>query len=238
MNIMKSCRICLFVSCLSLFAGCTLDQNDEPQLLLLTREYDFSQGIHDWAAGFADFSADPADSTAFELKYGYAEPVESLVTKRSVMLSGNNVNQDLFMYLKRRIDGLEPNRYYTLTFAVDLASDLKGAVTSSGGAVYLKVGASGVEPRTVIDRGQYVMNIDKGNHGVAGGDMISLGDIISTATGATYSLVSRNNTMANSRYTARTNANGELWLIIGTDSNLGGIITLYYTRINVVISAS
>lgn len=235
---MKSGGIILLFGCFTFLAGCTLEESDAPQLLLLTREYDFSQGTQEWSAGFSDFPSDPKDSAAFELKYDYAEPAESLVTKRSVMLSGNNVNSDLFMFLKRRIDGLQPNKSYTLTFAVDMATDLKGTVSSSDGAVYLKAGAVGMEPRSLIDRGQYVMNIDKGNHGLAGNDMISLGDIRVASTTASYSLVTRNNTMANSRYTARANSNGELWLIIGTDSNLAGTTTLYYTRINVVISAS
>lgn len=238
MNVMKLGRIFFLAASSIFFVGCALEERDEPQLLLLTREYDFSQGLQDWSAGFSDYPSNPEDSAAFGLKYDYAEPIESLVTKKSVMLSGNNVNKDLFMFLKRRIDGLEPNRSYTLTFAVDLATDLKGAVTSSGGSVFLKAGATALEPRSVIDAGQYVMNIDKGNHGVAGQDMISLGDIFSPSTGSTYSLVSRNNTMANSRYTARTNSNGELWLVVGTDSSMQGITTLYYTRINVVISAS
>ncbi|HEU5145726.1 MAG TPA: hypothetical protein VFT90_03390, partial [Chryseosolibacter sp.] len=73
---------------------------------------------------------------------------------------------------------------------------------------------------------------------MVGEDMISLGDIYADSNGASYALVSRNNTMSNSRYVAKTNSNGELWLIIGTDSSLGGVTTLYYTRINVVFSAS
>jgi hypothetical protein len=68
--------------------------------------------------------------------------------------------------------------------------------------------------------------------------MISLGDI-ATATNATgYTLVTRNNTMANSRYVAKTNADGELWLIVGTDSNYEGTTTVFYNRINVLFSAS
>lgn len=238
MNLMKLPKLILLLGCFTFFAACTLDESDAPQLLLLTREYDFTQGPQEWSAGFSDFPSDPKDSAAFELKYDYAEPAESLVTKKSVMLSGNNVNSDLFMFLKRKIDGLEPNKSYTLTFAIDMATELKGVVSSSGGAIYLKVGAAGIEPRSVIDRGQYVLNIDKGNHETAGEDMISLGNIRTASAATSYALVSRNNTMTNSRYTARANANGELWLIIGTDSSLAGTTTLYYTRINVVISAS
>ena len=228
----------LFFVCISLFSGCTLEESDSHQLLLFTKDFDFNQGIHGWDAGFADFPSDPEDSTAFALRAGYSEPIDSKLTKRSLMLSGNNRNNDLFMYVKKKVDGLKPNSDYTLTFAVELASDLNAALSTSGGALYLKVGASNMEPRSVIDRGQYVMNIDKGNQAMAGEDMISLGDIYAESNGASYALVSRNNSMSNSHYIARTNSRGELWLIIGTDSGLGGVTTLYYTRISVVFSAS
>lgn len=235
---MKRCRISLFASCIVLFSGCSLEESDSPQLLLFTKDFDFNQDAHGWDMGFSDYPSNPEDSTAFELRALYTDPVDSKLTKRSLMLSGNNMNNDLFMFLKKRIDGLQPNRDYTLTFGVELASDLNAAVTTTGGAVYLKVGASNIEPRSVIDRGEYVMNIDKGDQATSGEDMISLGDIYAASNGASYTLISRNNTLSNARYIARTNSRGELWLIIGTDSSLGGVTTLYYTRINVVFSAS
>lgn len=235
---MKLRRIYHLILCLPLFSGCNFEESDSPQLLLFTKDFDFNEGIHGWTAGFADFPASPEDSTEFELRAGYSDPLDSKLTKRSLMLSGNNHNNDLFMYVKKKIDGLEPNRDYTLTFGVELASDLNASVSTMGGALYLKVGASNIEPKSVIDAGQYVMNIDKGDQSMVGEDMISLGDIYADSNGASYALVSRNNTMSNSRYVAKTNSNGELWLIIGTDSSLGGVTTLYYTRINVVFSAS
>ena len=235
---MKLCRISVLVFCVGFFSGCGIEESDNAKLLLFTKDFDFNQGIHGWEVGFADFPSNPEDSTAFQLRAEYSEPVDSKLTKRSLMLSGNNRNNDLFMYVKKKVDGLQPNGDYTLTFGVELASDVNAALYSAGGAVYLKVGASNIEPKSVIDGGQYVMNIDKGNQAAAGEDMISLGDIYAEGNGATYALVTRNNTMSNSRYTVRTNSQGELWLIIGTDSGLGGITTLYYTRINVVFSAS
>ena len=82
------------------------------------------------------------------------------------------------------------------------------------------------------------MNIDKGDEDKGGQDAISLGNIAETEKSSGLILLTRNNTMANSRYMARTNGNGELWLIIGTDSSMPGTTTLFYTRVNVVFSAS
>jgi hypothetical protein len=154
------------------------------------------------------------------------------------MLSGKNVNKDLFMYIKKKVDGLKPDTDYTLTFSVELASDLNAATPVAGGAVYLKAGATHSEPKSVIEVGQYVMNIDKGNQDSGGEHMVLLGDILAENASTAYSLITRNNTMSNSRYVAKTNSNGELWLIIGTDSSLEGTTKVFYTRVKVVFSAS
>ena len=223
---------------LAIFSSCGLEENDEAALSIFTEDFDFNQGDHDWSPGFADYPAASEDSIAFELKYAYTEPIDSKLTKRSVMLSGKNLNRDLFMYIKRKIDNLRPNTDYTITFTVELASDLNSALPASGGAVYLKAGASHLEPKSVIEAGNYTMNIDKGNGDTEGEDMIVLGDLFTATNNTTYALITRNNTMANSRYVARTNSNGELWLIIGTDSSCEGTTKVFYTRINVVFSAS
>ena len=44
--------------------------------------------------------------------------------------------------------------------------------------------------------------------------------------------------MANNRYVAKTNSDGELWLIVGTDATVEGTAKVFYTRITVVFSAS
>lgn len=230
-------RLFLFIF-LTAFYSCDLEEKDPSALLIFTQDFDFNEGEHAWQAGFADYPAAPEDSSLFQLRHAYTDPVDSKLTKRSVMLSGRNVNRDLFMYLKKKIDNLQPNTDYTITFNVELASDLKQVLSESGGAVYLKAGASNSEPKSLIEAGSYIMNIDKGNAGSAGEDMISLGDLFAASTNTEYALINLNNTMANSRYVARTNSNGELWLIIGTDASCEGTTKVFYTRIKVVFSAS
>ncbi len=235
---MKVWRIPIAIALAAIFWGCNLDDGGETGLLIFTGDYDFNEEQYDWAAGFADYPSSAEDSSKFELKSAYTEPIDSKLTKRSVMLSGKNVNRDLFMYIKKEVSGLKPNTDYTLTFSVELASDLNAATTVSGGSVYLKAGATGSEPKSVIDAGRYVMNIDKGNQESAGEDMVLLGDILAENYNAGYAMVTRTNTMSNSRYTARSNSDGALWLIVGTDSSLEGTTKVFYTRIKVVFSAS
>ena len=236
--IMKLCRKAFCIIFFAVLSSCSLDEKDQAPLLISSADFDFSQGEQGWGPGFADYPAGPDDSILFDLRYAYTDDVpESLLTKRSHMLSGKNLNKDLFMYLKRKVDQLKPNTDYTITFTIELASNLKNPL-SIGGSVYLKAGATHIEPKSVIEAGNYVLNIDKGDGGIAGEDVITLGDIATPANSTGYAVVTRNNTMANSRYIAKTNSEGELWLIVGTDSNLEGSTTVFYTRINVVLSAS
>ena len=234
MNMKLGCRV-HWLAFLALFSACSMDEDDK-DLLIFSKDYDFNESDHGWQAGFADYPAGP-DSALFELKYNYTDQV-GLLTKRSVMLQGNNRNRDLFMFIKKKVDGLEPNREYTITFSVELASSADALYTDSQGSVYLKAGAVTTEPHSLIQGGDYVMNIDKGEAGQGGQDAISLGDIIAENKNSGLVLLTRNNTMANSRYIAETNDRGEIWLIIGTDSSMEGLTTLFYTRVNVVFSAS
>ncbi|HET9486968.1 MAG TPA: hypothetical protein VFO54_06020 [Chryseosolibacter sp.] len=232
---MKLCRIAPWVIFLGLFSSCSFEVEDKD--LILSMNFDFNESDHGWKHGFAEYPAGPDDSALYELKYAYTDqPAGSLLTKRSIMLSGKNLNQDLFMFLKKKITGLKPDTDYTITFNVDLSSQCSGA-NATAGSVYLKAGAMGREPVRVNQSGYYVMNIDKGDQDVEGQEVVSLGNIV-PASNTTYSLITlNNNSLTNSRYISRTNADGELWLIIGTDSNLEGTASFFYNRINVAFSA-
>lgn len=234
---MKLCRKAHWVLFLVAFSACGPDDADNDHLLIFSQQYDFSESNHGWEPGFADYPASQGDSTMYELKYAYTDQPQTLVTKKSVMLSGKNLNRDLFMFLKKKISGLAPDTDYTITFNVELASTCEAYTAGSGGAVYLKAGAVTTEPKRVIEGTSYVMNIDKGDNADAGTDVILLGNILSSGSTG-FTLQNKNNAMANTRYVVRTNSAGELWLLLGTDSTLEGTTAVFYMRVNVVFSAS
>ena len=237
---MKLCHYITGLVVLVVLAACSFEEEDSGSLLISTHDFDFNESDHSWKPGFADFPAGSEDSALFELEFAYTDqPSESKLSKKSLMLSGNNLNEDLFMYVKRKIHGLRPGTEYTVTFNVELASNFNASLDpATTGSVCLKAGATPVEPRSVIDANYFVMNIDKGNRANSGEDMISLGDIRTPQSSSGYALISRNNTMANSRYVSRSSSTGELWLIVGTDSDMTGTTTVFYSRITVVLSAS
>ena len=237
MKVVRGLFLAVFLSSLS---SCALESGDAG-LYIFSFEYDFSESTHDWVTGFSDYPAGPDDSAFFELKHAHTGcPTGG---GKAIMISGNNHNDDLFMFIKKKISGLKPNSDYTLTFDVELASNAPHGVSGSNGApgenVFLKVGASGMEPKSVIEENKFAMNIDKGNQGEGGEDMIPIGDIATLDTSGNYTIISRSNLASSNTQplTGRTNSRGELWFIVGTDSGFEGVTTLYYTAINVVLSS-
>jgi hypothetical protein len=205
--------------------------------------YDFSTDTEGWLIDFADY---PVGEEAFyELAGGHAmlpPPLDE--TDGALRLSGSNRSDDLFMFAKKKLEGLEPNTTYGVTFSLNIASDAaSGSVGIGGGpgaSVNVKIGATAVEPMKVIateDFGYeayYVMNIDKGNQFQSGEDMMRIGDFENGTDEFAYALINRNN--AQNPFEAQTNSEGELWLVVGTDSGFEGITTIYYTAITVSLT--
>lgn len=240
---MKTCGKLLIMILLIPFSGCDLS-GDENGILVFSRSFDFSKSQSEWAVEFTDYPSGAEDSALYELRYAYTNRPENLgVNKMSMMLSGSNHSDDLFMFMKRKISNLAPNTDYAIVFEVELASNAPmGAVGiggSPGESVFLKAGASGTEPRKVIDGNLFSLNIDKGNQSTQGENSIVLGNIAVNYYTKEYALITRNNADVNSSpLIAKSNSKGELWLIVGTDSGFEGTTTVYYTKINVMFSTS
>ena len=201
--------------------------------------YTFEQGPQGWKVGFADLPVDP-DQSIFELEYGVRALPDGL-EGNGIYVQGHNRSDDLFMFLKREIHGLKPNATYTVIASIDLAANVPagsmGIGGSPGDSVFMKAGASTVEPTTVEDDTAHLrMNIDKGNQANAGQDMLVLGDVANPdVVRDEYRL----KTLRNADRPLKVDADSEdrMWLIVGTDSGFEGLTTLYYTRISYTLSA-
>ena len=237
---MKTCGKLIFFILLAGLCGCDMSA-DSNGIMVFSYSFDFSQGQDSWYGDFTDFPAD-VDSSSYELKFAYTDRPSNLGTnKKSIMVSGNNQSDDLFMFMKRKITDLSPNTDYTLVFEVELASNAPAGYVGAGGApgesVFLKAGASSTEPKKVIEDNQYALTVDKGNQSTSGEMAIVLGNIAVPLNSQDYALITRNSA-TNAPFTAKSNSKGEIWLIIGTDSGFEGTTTVYYTKVNVVFSTS
>ena len=239
---MKMCGKLGFIAMLVFgLTGC-MSADEGSGILVFTHSFDFSTEQGDWTVDFSDFPASSTDSTDYELSWAYTDRPENLgANLKSIMISGNNHSDDLFMFMKRKITGLSPNTDYTIVFNIELASNASqgpGVGGSPGESVYLKAGAVGIEPKALIDNKQHVLNIDKGNQSDPGESTVLLGNIAVSPYTDRYTLITRTNTGSQVPFVARANSKGELWLIIGTDSGFEGLTTVYYTKVNVIFSTT
>jgi hypothetical protein len=196
--------------------------------------FDFQGGTEGWTGDFADYPA--GDSLFYQLKFAWQplpHPLDS--ASHALMLTGNNHSDDLFMFIKKKITGLTPNKLYSITISMEIASEAPTHAIGIGGApgesVFLKAGATLIEPRKVLNEGFFLMNIDKANQAGRGTDMDTLGHIGVTDTTTVFTIIERSN--KDHPFRILTDDSGEVWICIGTDSGFEGTTTVYYSRIEV-----
>ncbi|WP_266368910.1 hypothetical protein [Tellurirhabdus rosea] len=197
---------------------------------------EFRNSAESWSGDFADYDEQQKDIMEFSFKHDFL-PAPLDRSKKALMITGHNRSDDMFMFVKRKVTGLQPNTTYRLIFEVELASqypeDGIGIGGSPGGSVYLKAGASATEPAKVKKGTFFDFNLDKGNQAVGGRDAVLLGNVGIPGSDYSYKLIQRKN--SEQGFAVTTNAQGELWLFVGTDSGFEGQTTLYYNRIKVTV---
>lgn len=198
-----------------------------------TPSFTFENSAEGWTGGFADYPVSEDDF--YEISFEWAPlPAPLDQSQKALEISGNNHSDDLFMFVKRKIEDLQPSTSYQLTFSIELASNAPDGSFGIGGSpansVYLKAGATQEEPKAVQQDGEWQMNIDKGNQSQGGEDMLVLGDIATDKEDFEYALISRSN--VDNPLSITSDGNGVVWVIIGTDSGFEGITTLYYNQID------
>ena len=199
-------------------------------------EFDFSKDAEGWVGDFADY---PSGEEAFyELKAEYAAlPAPLDGNNGALMLSGNNHSDDLFMFIKKKLTGLVPNKNYSVTFDIEIASNAAnnsgGIGGSPGSSVFIKAGATNIEPkRELAGEGYYRMNIDKGNQAQSGSEMKVIDDFSNGTDEFEYQLKSLDD---QTTFQVQADSDGVLWLIVGTDSGFEGKTTIYYSGIKVFL---
>lgn len=232
----------LLVTTLAFGAGAAPGSGFVPQLGLVSYSFGFQNSHNGWIGGFCDYPA--SDVGYYDLVTARKTLPRSLDPSRwGLYLGGTNHSDDLFMYLKRRISGLSACTAYRVHFKVEIATNAPSGCFGIGGApgeaVFVKAGASTVQPQSLLEEdGWYWMNIDKGHQSQAGVNSIMLGDIANTNTDCDaprweYKTLDSKSSFVRSR----TDSDGRLWLFVGTESGFEGRTTLYYTRIAVWLIA-
>lgn len=214
------------------FSSCLKNEGTRQVKTLHT---DFVNGEDGWQAGFSEYNGDNVE--IYELEEGLAPLPEPLdAGKQGYRISGMNRSDDLFMYLTKRVQGLKPGVRYHGQFTVKLASNAPSGAIGAGGApgesVGIGIGMLTEKPLSTADEDNfYRMNIGKIQQCCTDGtDMVVVGDIANGTEEEVYTMIERTG-----EFSAETDHQGILWLVVGTDSGYEGRTTLYYTDIEVVL---
>jgi hypothetical protein len=226
---MKTVRL-LFALSLCLIAAC--QQEEDPGFEIFSKTYDFNTTSDGWASDFTDYPVGAtveADSIyAWKAEYPATCPSS---TDHGLMLTCNDVYGGIFMFIKKKLQGFQPNTNYTLRYQIELT-------TNAPQGVVLKAGASELEPKKVIEVDHYILNVDKGSKTSSGENLVAVGDIGVPANSSYSKLVLGNTSTYDAPIFVKSNSKGEIWLIIGTDSSIQGITTVYYSEVNVIFNVS
>lgn len=191
--------------------------------------FDFSQGQHDFAPGFADYvTYDPLYyDEMYEMAAGWKPLPPALGTRPALFISGTNPGDGLFMYFKRQVSGLQPNAAYQIDFRIDIATEVSSDPLEIGNV--LKAGGSPLQPANLmISNGAFRVhriNWDKGRRFNPGAEALVLGGI-PAAPGGPFQIATLSSAEP---LLVSTDPWGSLWLFFGTDSVLEGSSDLYYT---------
>lgn len=199
--------------------------------------YNFNANSDGWVGDFADYPNEPNVEEFYEFEFSHSNLPSPLNNSDGALKqSGNNHSDDLFMFVKKKISGLEPNTSYAveieIKIATNAASGSVGVGGSPGESVFVKAGASTNEPMKVLDNSDnhYRMNIDKGNQATDGVNMKLIGDFSNGTDLNDYTLKTLETTNA---INVMSDENGNLWIIVGTDSGFEATTTIYYNQIKV-----
>lgn len=231
-------------------SGCLLNEGPtepttQPDFI---SSFNFRGGNQNWTTSFAEYMDAAKDTLA--LQGGRLRTPITYTTSDSLLgVRGKDNNKDLFLFFRRKVDGLKANTMYRLEFQVELVAHNISVVREVGSnnqpkpMAFFKVGALAAEPtatltETTTDLGYigYKTNFSKGNHDESGNDLKSLGAVpYVTIGGHSGNLYADNRSIP---ITTMSNASGELWLIMGFDANLRGEhayyisqLLVYYTEI-------
>lgn len=195
----------------------------------------FENGFDGWSVDLAEYNTS-MDSSTIEFKYAIAKmPSDS--TKKGLRVQSHNRSDDMFMYAKKKIGGLDSKKTYEVFFDIELGTYFHansiGIGGSPGSSVYVKAGASSKEPTKYLEGDFYKFSLDKGNQLEGGKELVTIGDASNGLSEPGFKVVNRNNT--SKLVSVKPNEKGEIWLCVGTDSGFEGLSVLYYDKISVSV---
>jgi hypothetical protein len=224
----------LLTTACAVLAACGDRGPTQPSNDPITFSFDFNAGEQGWIADFVDFPTDREGDVGFVSDHRSLPPPLDGAGK-ALYHEGLNLSDDLFMYYKRQVDGLEPGASYRVTFHVGFATRL-GRDCAAGLGLLLKAGAVADEPVRVIGtaEGWYRLSADKGGGAVVGSEAVLLGEIRNDDPGCSGEFGLGMLGEGVGPLVATAGEDGSIWLFFGEESVFEGFHELHYTAFEAV----
>ncbi|UCG28767.1 MAG: hypothetical protein JSV24_05255 [Bacteroidales bacterium] len=230
---MKKAGRLIFYLISVLIIGCNKEDIgvDDPVIF----DFNFVTGTQNWESFFSDYPV--GEEEFYELTFEYSclpEPLDQ--NTKALKISGNNHSDDLFSALYRKFDNLKPNHTYSITFDLELASNAPTNAAGVGGSPDLALGGGGINyppENSLDDINHYRPNFESQlQSGLSNQIFKVLGTIgVSDEIPTPFMLINRNN--LSDPINISTNSDGEIWLMIATDSGFESTTTLFYKSIRI-----
>lgn len=197
----------------------------------------FDQDNNAFKALFADYHDDSNNYESYQMKSAYATAPVPNKESKSLYLCSMNRSDDLFMGYIRKLEGLKPNTDYQFDISFRLATNVPADSFGVGGSpadsVYVKTGVFSVEPKLEKDAtGVFrFSNIDIGSQAQSGQDAVVVGNMARQDGASDNSFTWK---AFNSKTNYRSDVNGCVYLLIGTDSGFEGFTEYYLDDVSVV----
>jgi hypothetical protein len=219
------------------FAGCgdSVGATDDS----FDYEFEFSSDVQGWVAGFSDYPV--GKEAEWKLSSSLAPlPAPLDVTRKGILLTGENHSDDLFMYITREGARLAPNAQYAVRLRVTLATNAPKNCLGIGGApgesVVLKVGAMAVEPTRYVDAAQYYRaTFDHGAQLAGGRDAEPVGNLATSNTNCSAPRYEMKQFDTAVPLSLATTSTGRVWFVVGIDSGFEGTTAAYITAVRIAI---
>jgi hypothetical protein len=149
-------------------------------------------------------------------------------------LSANNLNDSIFIYIKKKITDLDTSKRYKVAYEIQLATHLVDTLASSGRISYIKAGATSDEPVSILKNQWQVPSVLHGTANSGGKEMLLLGNLGNGLDSTAYKNIIRTN--PNVAIEVKPSPEGVIWLCVGISSRYKGNIPLYFQRIFAAVS--
>jgi hypothetical protein len=228
------------VGILLFFSGCNDNDEDQPEVLVSNTV--FEEDAEGWEAQYAEYESGQEDSLEFSYTHDTFMVSQAIGEVSAMVQTGRASNSDLFMFIKKKITGFEPNASYSVIYYIEMFAQLEetfsGDLTSTNNGSFLKVSVYQDEPDTVLvedmqNPGKMVVrtSFDKGDDRVTGPNMALMGKLTYTDVGQAPILLI--GTSEADEILGTSDDQGNMWMMIGVDTNQPIFHSVYYSYIGI-----